>query len=112
MHMTSFYALTACMVAFSFCVFARIPALILPAAATGILLTLIILPGYFVATYLHPGWIQEYWKLAGWPGQLLFTVPRGEYVFYALAGLSVSAFAEVLFARKTRLVGGNETVIQ
>ena len=98
-YIPSFYTEIMSMLVLSTWVFAKIPKMILPAIKTGVLLTLIILPGYFVATYLHPGWIQEYWKLAGWPGQLFLTVPIGEYIFYFLSGLFIPAFAEVFFTK-------------
>ncbi|MEJ0053117.1 MAG: hypothetical protein WDN10_00085 [bacterium] len=100
MHIPSFYTEITCMIVLSACVCARVPRMILPAIATGIILTLIVLPGYFVATHFHPGWIQEYWKLAGWPGELFLGVPIGEYVFYLLSGLFIPAFAEAFFAKK------------
>jgi hypothetical protein len=98
-RLSSFYAETACMLLISACVFARVPVMIRPAIITGIILVVIILPGYFIGTWLHPGWIQEYWKLAGWPAQLFLTVPIGEYVFYICSGLFIPAFGEVLFAK-------------
>ncbi len=101
-HVPSFYAMTVCAVILSGCVFARVPAMIVPAVVTGIFITLIILPGYFIGTYLHPGWIQEYWRLAGWPGRLLLTIPIGEYIFYLFSGLFIPAFAEALFAKARR----------
>lgn len=97
----SFYTGTLSMAFLFTCVFVRVPAMVRPALITGVLLTLIVLPGYFVATYLHPGWIQEYWKLTGWPGHLFLTIPIGEYVYYLLSGLFLPAFMELLFAKRT-----------
>jgi hypothetical protein len=100
-HVSSFYTGTLSMILLSICVFVRVPAMISPAFITGILLTLIILPGYFLATYLHPGWIQEYWKLTGWPGYPFLMIPLGEYVYYFLSGLFLPAFMELLFAKRS-----------
>jgi hypothetical protein len=100
LNTSSFYTGTLCMVFLSLCVFMRVPTMITSAVITGILLILIIVPGYFVATYLHPGWIQEYWTLTGWPGYRLLTIPVGEYVYYFLSGLSLTAFMELLFAKR------------
>ncbi len=98
-HIPSFYTEVLCMVFLCVCVFERIPAMIFPAIVTGILLTIIILPGYFLGSYLHPGWIQEYWRLTGWPAYLFLTVPAGEYVYYLFSGLFIPAFAEVFFMK-------------
>ena len=96
----SFYTEIMCIIFLCASVFARIPAMILPSITTGIILMLIILPGYFLGSYLHPGWIQMYWKLSGWPGHLFFTIPIGEYIYYIFTGLFISAFQELFFANR------------
>lgn len=100
-YIPSFYTEISCMILISACVQARIPAIILPSILTGLALNLIIVPGYFIANYMHPGWIQEYWLLTGWPGQLFLSIPLGEYVFYFFSGLFIPAFMELLFAKRS-----------
>lgn len=101
LHISSFYSEVLCMIFLITCVFIRVPAMILSSIMTGVILTVIILPGYFLGTYLHPGWIQEYWLLSGWPGKLLLTVPLGEYVYYTFSGLFISAFQELWFSKNS-----------
>lgn len=96
----SFYSTILFMLFFSISIFFYIPQKILISILIGIIVACIAIPGYFIGTYLHPGWIQEYWLLKGISGKLLLGIPLGEYMFYIFDVLCTIAFQELFFAQK------------
>lgn len=100
LHLGSFMATILFMLFFCIVVFSKIPQRIPVAILVAFIVTTVAIPGYFYGTYLHPGWIQEYWILSGLPGKLVLGVPLGEYIFYFLDSLCTIAFYEFFFVKK------------
>ncbi len=73
---------------------------IVPMVLAGCIVTVIALPGYYIGSYLHPGWVGEYWLLKGLPGQLLFGIPLGEYAYYFFSTIFTLVVQEMWFAQK------------
>jgi hypothetical protein len=96
----SFWATIVTMLFVSIFVFFKIPQVLKSVLITAIIVTIISVPGYLYGTYLHPGWIQEYWTLSGLPSKLLFGIPVGEYAFYFFDTFLTVAIYELLFRKK------------
>ena len=97
--LNSFWASVVALAFLNLLVLPKIPYILPSVLVTSFILVVIAIPGYFFGSYLHPGWIQEYWILGGWPGKTFLTVPIGEYVYYFLQGFSTPVAQELLFAR-------------
>ncbi len=100
LHLGSFWATIATMLFVSIFVFPKTPEIVKSVLITAILVTLISVPGYLYGSYLQPGWIEQYWILAGLPAKLVLGIPLGEYIFYFLDTFMTIALYEMLPRKK------------
>lgn len=63
---------------------------------SGIFLTALILPGYYIELFFRPNWIKEEWLLTGLPGITFYGMPIGEPIWYLFAGMAIAGFCELM----------------
>lgn len=85
----SFWASIISMSVFSILILLKTKISIFNLILNGIILIILMIPGYFLGSYLNPGWIQEYWILTGIQSKLFLTIPLAEYIYYILTGFSI-----------------------
>lgn len=98
LHMSSFWSeMLSCGIAILLISFHLSFRSLLSMLLTGMLLIIMITPGYFLGMYLNPGWIEEEWLLKGFAAFPVFGIPIAEFIFYMLVGLTIPSLQELLF---------------
>lgn len=80
----------------TFVIFIKKPTFLKYALITGILISIIIFPGYLFGIYLDPNFIQDQWFVDKLSGITLLSIPIEEFIFYIFASLGISALQEGL----------------
>jgi len=109
-YLFNIHSFWSSLIGFSIPIFAAIisrPGLLLPMCMTGILITVIVLPGYLFGIYLKPAWVQNEWLLSSLSGKFFLGVPMEEFIWFFFAGVGLGAFQE-LFITSTELHNSSE----
>ncbi len=92
--LTSFAASTIGMIAFGVVLMVLRKDLLLASLFNAILMVLVVLPIYYLAMVLSPGYIETHWLHATLSGIRFTGIPIEELVFYSLFGFIVAPYYE------------------